>query len=660
MSNGTQDWFSQVDAKAAKAPPSAAPAGGDDWFAQVDAKAAKALPPAKTPAPGLYNVLEDSASPYKVMSGMGKGAVSSVAGLSELMRKVPMLGRAIPESGVQAMRSFAQPGDVPELMGFAMEQAGEFVPGAMAAEKGAVKGVDVLSRIASLTPRERNVYLTIARMLGQGGASAGQTAIQGGTPLDIATSGFLGLAPETIPAMRAGFAGMTGKMLEPGASRMAAKPIESLTRPAETVTRQEAQDWARQHGIFPTAGESGGSKIAQFVQGVGETSLLRGEELQSAREKNVLSMQQTAEQFADTLDPHKRGTTEEKVGMHLQDSANVAKQVAKDNERTAYQELMQNVAPGSTVRIDLKPVRGQWGKELQDMKRILPYLPPEEARPLMTLLGYGAELGKPTATAGLSAKEVQQARITAARGVDLETAQKIRSFLWQQGTNEVLPNQQQATYRRMAHSVDDAIESSLGRASARGDIPADAFARWKQAHAMTAEIHEDFGPQGAMGKILRAPEASQASRKITAKSATPETIRTLRAHNVDVGPVKRYVFDQIRAGGFTLGRTPGISGYSSAFLKELFTPQEIREIYTMGQVARAIKYIPNPSETAKVTGVREQLALPVRMLAPAAASEATIASMRRPGASRTLRQSNLMRGIVRAVMGGESAARAAQ
>ena len=41
MSNGAQDWFSQVDAKAAKAPPSAAPAGGDDWFAQVDAKTAK-------------------------------------------------------------------------------------------------------------------------------------------------------------------------------------------------------------------------------------------------------------------------------------------------------------------------------------------------------------------------------------------------------------------------------------------------------------------------------------------------------------------------------------------------------------------------------------------------------------------------------------------
>jgi hypothetical protein len=67
-----------------------------------------------------------------------------------------------------------------------------------------------------------------------------------------------------------------------------------------------------------------------------------------------------------------------------------------------------------------------------------------------------------------------------------------------------------------------------------------------------------------------------------------------------------------------------LAGYSDPFLKSMFTPGELENVYKTGAIARSLRANTNPSGTAVVEGAMADVQHPVRSLIPKAlAAKAT-------------------------------------
>jgi hypothetical protein len=64
-----------------------------------------------------------------------------------------------------------------------------------------------------------------------------------------------------------------------------------------------------------------------------------------------------------------------------------------------------------------------------------------------------------------------------------------------------------------------------------------------------------------------------------------------------IEPLKRQVIQDIAQSRFNVGHD-GLGGYSDSYLKALFSPEEVKELYLKGDLANRLKFDPNPSGTA--------------------------------------------------------------
>ena len=140
---------------------------------------------------------------------------------------------------------------------------------------------------------------------------------------------------------------------------------------------------------------------------------------------------------------------------------------------------------------------------------------------------------------------------------------------------------------------------------------------------IAAEAKDLAGRKPSVDPLLRriaeSPEAAKVPQMITEKGfigGSPERIRSIRLVSKEAGvdllaPLKRQVFDDILNKNFsTVGNK--LSGYSDAFLKELLTPAELRELKLFAETARRLRIEINPSGTSNILLGEEQVAAPIR------------------------------------------------
>jgi hypothetical protein len=81
--------------------------------------------------------------------------------------------------------------------------------------------------------------------------------------------------------------------------------------------------------------------------------------------------------------------------------------------------------------------------------------------------------------------------------------------------------------------------------------------------------------------------------------------------------VKWAIMDDLMNKNFGL-RGPHLAGYSDDFLKSVFTPTELDQVYKTGAIARSVNLNTNPSGTAAVSGAMADVQKPLTSLVPKA------------------------------------------
>lgn len=149
---------------------------------------------------------------------------------------------------------------------------------------------------------------------------------------------------------------------------------------------------------------------------------------------------------------------------------------------------------------------------------------------------------------------------------------------------------------------------------------------FRAANAEWTQLHEDFNnPRSPLAQILNEPDPSKVPQKLTQKGqigGSPYNAQILDRYGIDKGPVKWAILNDLADKNFGL-RGPHLGGYSDEFLRSLFTPTELDQVYKTGAIARSVGLNANPSGTAAVTSTIEQTGNPVKIAKQAAAAYLT-------------------------------------
>src|SRR5208283_5687013 len=112
---------------------------------------------------------------------------------------------------------------------------------------------------------------------------------------------------------------------------------------------------------------------------------------------------------------------------------------------------------------------------------------------------------------------------------------------------------------------------------------------------------------------LRQADPAKVTRDLMNRASAAD-IETLRGEGMTeaLEPLRRQVIQDIARNKFTVGRD-GLGGYSDSFLKQLYGPAGVKELYLKADLARRMNYEPNPSGTGGALLASEQLGKPSKI-----------------------------------------------
>ncbi len=181
--------------------------------------------------------------------------------------------------------------------------------------------------------------------------------------------------------------------------------------------------------------------------------------------------------------------------------------------------------------------------------------------------------------------------------IDIATAQALRSAYYDVA-HDYSGNVPKRVNAMAAEAVSD-LDSAMEKAAQQ----AGSLDTWRSANAKWREMHEKFNDsKSPLYQVLQQGDPIQAPGKILQQGTTggrPQSIRMLKDAGVDLAPVKRQLVQNIADKKFSTDKGR-LGGYSQEFLKEAFNPDELKELYTLGRISRAIGFETNPSGTAGV------------------------------------------------------------
>lgn len=404
--------------------------------------------------------------------------------------------------------------------------------------------------------------------------------------------------PETIRANAPG--------LTVAANKLRTVPPAAEMQPALENTPEEIINYAAQKGIKLTPGQATSSPVARTVEAIGERSLLGGDELANAKQGSATQLAKNVRGIADTADPKGMGLSEEQAGETIQQTAQVAREVAQNNASEAYKQLPQDRMQNP---IDISQIRSAYFQKLKQMEVSLANRNPQVADQIRGVLEQGSNLGTPAT--GTNGQPYVRPELT------FKDLMKVRSDAIADGgamARAGAPSEVQGLYRGLASDVDSVMASEAQKQGFAAD--------WRQANAGWKDYLNKYDdPQSPLYRILNQRDPARVTRDILTRGSAAD-VEAMKNESMQpaLEALKRQTIIDISNRGFKV-TGDGLGGYSDAFLHTLFGAAGKKELYLNGELARRMGFQQNPSGTSNVMLGADQLsATPSKWMAPVGAA----------------------------------------
>jgi hypothetical protein len=446
---------------------------------------------------------------------------------------------------------------------------------------------------------------------------AGSSALFAGKGVsDIAEAG-LENTPEAWQQRLTGGAELVGGAAGVGAAvpdrffsplgKTVATPRGSI--PAESFTPAQVKAYADTNGIDINAAQATNHSLPRGLQATGERSIAAGTEVKQQIAKAQAQVADHAESLADAFSPNTPDLAT--AGDAIKKSVQDALDNAQSSSKRAYQAIDQNA---NGVTVDMRPLKDTAARILGDSEFIRQAgLDPKSATRILNGI-----LDVPDSASFSQAQQLRSALLDASRTPDVAISTQAQAWLKQ------------------------AIGATDGQMMTAAKSVPGLERDFRTANNDWTQLHEDFNnPRSPLAQILQEPDPSKVPQKLTQKGqigGSPYNAQILDRYGIDKGPVKWAIMDDLMNKNFGL-RGPHLGGYSDDFLRSVFTPAELDQVYKTGAIARSVGLNANPSGTAAVTSAIEQTMNPLKAGAQAFAAKLTNSGhfndwMMRTGASK--------------------------
>lgn len=411
------------------------------------------------------------------------------------------------------------------------------------------------------------------------------------------------------------------KVLGGGEKAMAKRPLPQATA-AGNASNADVAAYAKSKGIDLLPGQATGAKGLQTIQAIGERAVVAPGELPDVLEKQKANFGNLVDDFKTRVGASIPDT--EAAGSNLKTQAQAGLDDLKQSAQADYQAFQQQAGD---IPVDLADVKAKAAASLASQAEALKNVPAQYANPVRNVLKKlsdiqaGGEADPKTLKSftdavdayGLNPEQQASLRIqlglpseTGGGAVKMSTAQQLRSA-YLDISRDYSGNVPKSVQRYAAQAAKD-IDAAMTKAADQ----AGATQQWRQANAKWKQLQQTYNnPEHPLYKVMQEPDPSKVPTRLLGKGnygGSPQTVRQLQQAGIDTTPLKREVAQQIADKNFALtngGR--GLAGYSSEFLKTLFSPAEFDELTKMGRVGRAIRFEMNPSGTSNVLEGRHQI-----------------------------------------------------
>jgi len=380
------------------------------------------------------------------------------------------------------------------------------------------------------------------------------------------------------------------------APETAAAPL-SATRGAATtggaattsITNQDVIKHASDMGIKLTPAQALQTSAAKSEQTLGEEALITGSKIKEAAAVERGKLADEVAQFQDRLDPQRGGMSAESAGEHLQNSADVARSVLKDNVNQAYAD----------VKAQQADLAGDAQGPLQQLIHDETFARQPHAAVEQPVFQTSAAKAAIKDIQDMLADPAMQGRQS------VQSLRNLRTTLLEKGNDygaNALSDSGQRIYRLAASRVDDAIMDA-----AKGT---DFEQTFRDAGQQNSKLQSLYNQRGAAPyRILNTEDPAAVTNGILNRSSVQE-IETLKGENFDLGPLARQLVEDIKDGGFRV-TNGGLGGYPDTFLRSLLGPDATKELYMKAEIARRLAENYNPSGSGKVVLGASQVLHPV-------------------------------------------------
>ena len=339
-------------------------------------------------------------------------------------------------------------------------------------------------------------------------------------------------------------------------------------QPALANTPREVLSHAKQEGIQLTPGQATEDAMAQNLQKAGTTAAVGGKELASALAENRAKFGSAVNGFMDDVDPKRSGLSSEQAGETINRTAKVARSVAHDNAAQGYDKI--NYLMDS--KMDGAPISSAWNKLKGDLPEGAEKAIIDQSPRSMKALVEDLLSSKPEGFAPTVAQAIQ-----------------LRKFFRDLGDTEGLADKTQSTYQKLENASSSALDAHAAKLNASDD--------WQAANAGWKDYKQKYGdPKSALYKLIAQKDPTKIVAQLQNAPATDIELLKNEGMTAALEPLKRQVVQDIARSRFRIAHD-GLGGYDDSYLRALFSPAEVKELYLKADLANRLQYDPNPSGT---------------------------------------------------------------
>lgn len=449
---------------------------------------------------------------------------------------------------------------------------------------------------------------------GLGNGIANLAMLDASTPGTMANKAAGGLGRAIAKAPGRALGSMTDaavRKLGGGADRMGTTPVGGPV--ASSATRGAVADYASQIGADLLPGQATESRPLRGIQSAGERSLTHGEPVQNHIESQHRAISNAVDDFKTRVAGDTPVGTTEDVGSGLQQGTKAAMDKLKASAQADYQAFSD---ANKGVTVDTSDIGPKYRTRLQQMDSALSNLPAQYAKPIRALLEKASQIGTDQTVVNIGGRKVpasslpegvrRQLGLPEAGTASMDDVQQLRSAYLDlsRDFSGNVPKRVNAIAKDLAQDLDSAMAKAADKSGTSN--------QWRQANAKWKQMHEDFNDSSSpLYRVLQGSDPTKIPESIIGQGQTggsPQAVRMLKAHDIDLGPLKAEVAERVAQRGFSSTRGGNrFGGYSHDFLTELFSPAELDELYKLGRVGRAVGFERNPSGTSDVMGATRQI-----------------------------------------------------